>query len=226
MAAVAVAMNAATVAYKREIAKTRAAIKDGAGKGDVEPWLKEFADRLPEEAEPEEEVKLTKSATRRALLHGGDDSPDRYERIAWWVFDNIVRQNWFEGFILLNILLVGISTGVDLENPEPSRGVLEFTTVTALFTLIVFTLEIVLKVVAYGYSPHHYFIDKSEAVFNCFDFSIVVLSYCFLDSADGSTVGALRLLRLFRLLTFIKGVPQLRVIVSGLMSGMKSVSCM
>lgn len=36
-------------------------------------------------------------------------------------------------------------------------------------------------------------------------------------------IGALRMLRLVRLLTFIKGVQQLRVIVSGLITGMKSV---
>ena len=35
---------------------------------------------------------------------------------------------------------------------------------------------------------------------------------------------ALRMLRLVRLLTFIKGVKQLRVIVSGLLTGLKSVS--
>jgi len=36
-------------------------------------------------------------------------------------------------------------------------------------------------------------------------------------------IGALRMLRLVRLFTFIKGVQQLRVIVSGLITGMKSV---
>ena len=72
--------------------------------------------------------------------------------------------------------------------------------------------------------------DRIEPIdvdaFNNFDFLIVVASFCFLGSSSGGAVSALRMLRLVRLLTFIKGVPQLRVIVSGLMSGMKSVSCM
>lgn len=42
-------------------------------------------------------------------------------------------------------------------------------------------------------------------------------------STNGSMIGALRMLRLVRLFTFIKGVQQLRVIVSGLITGMKSV---
>jgi hypothetical protein len=40
----------------------------------------------------------------------------------------------------------------------------------------------------------------------------------------GGALAALRMLRLVRLLTFIKGVQQLRVIVSGLITGMKSVT--
>ena len=36
-------------------------------------------------------------------------------------------------------------------------------------------------------------------------------------------IGAVRMLRLARLLTFIKGVQQLRVIVSGLVMGLNSV---
>ena len=48
--------------------------------------------------------------------------------------------------------------------------------------------------------------------------------YALMSGDNGATVGALRMLRLVRLLTFIKGVKQLRVIVSGLITGLKSVS--
>jgi hypothetical protein len=51
---------------------------------------------------------------------------------------------------------------------------------------------------------------------NAFDFSIVVANFAFLGNSTGSAIGALRMLRLVRLLTFIKGVPQLRVIIAGL----------
>jgi hypothetical protein len=118
---------------------------------------------------------------RKALLHGGDASESSYERLAWWVYDTIVRQEWFEGFVLLNILLVGIATGVDLENANnPSQGVTDFVAATSMLTLTVFTLEVVLKVVSYGLSPLVYFTDEHDGAFNCFDFTIVFLSYCFL----------------------------------------------
>jgi hypothetical protein len=53
---------------------------------------------------------------------------------------------------------------------------------------------------------------------------IVVASFAFLGNNNGGAVGALRMMRLIRLLTFIKGVPQLRVIISGLIQGLKSVT--
>ena len=82
----------------------------------MEPWLKEFADRLPEEAEAHQEEKVDKWDVRKKLLHGGSESESPYERLAWWIYENITSRLWFEGFILLNILLIGIATGVDLEN--------------------------------------------------------------------------------------------------------------
>ena len=69
-----------------------------------------------------------------------------------------------------------------------------------------------------------YFTDEENGYFNTFDFTIVAASYAFSGSSNGAAVGGLRMLRLVRLLTFIKGVEQLRVIVSGLVMGLKSVS--
>jgi len=57
---------------------------------------------------------------------------------------------------------------------------------------------------------------KENGSMNAFDFSIVVANFAFLGNSTGSAIGALRMLRLVRLLTFIKGVPQLRVIIAGL----------
>ena len=119
---------------------------------------------------------------------------------------------------------MGFATGVDLENPEPTKTIASFIAVTSAMTTIIFAMECVLKLVSYGFNPKEYFLDEEDGGFNSFDFAIVVTGFCFIGNADGSAIGALRLLRLLRLLTFIKGVPQLRVIVSGLLSGAKSVS--
>ena len=44
-----------------------------------------------------------------------------------------------------------------------------------------------------------------------------------IDQSKAAALGGLRTLRLVRLLTLIKNVPQLRAIISGLVVGMKSV---
>ena len=124
---------------------------------------------------------------------------------------------------MINILLIGISTGLDLENTDGDPGVTSFVDATSLFTTVVFTVECLLKLAAEGEWPTRYFTDPENGAFNCLDFAIVVGAYAFMNSSNGSAVGAVRMLRLARLLTFIKGVKQLRVIVSGLIQGMMSV---
>lgn len=39
-------------------------------------------------------------------------------RIAWRVYLYITSTVWFESFVLLNIVLIGVSTGIDLENSQ------------------------------------------------------------------------------------------------------------
>ena len=78
--------------------------------------------------------------------------------------------------------------------------------------LYVFTAEVVLKMLAKETKPWRYF----RSVWNCFDFTIV--SACYL--LTGQAVAVLRLLRVLKL---IKSLPQLQVIVNGLLKGMGSI---
>ena len=125
---------------------------------------------------------------------------------------------WFEAFIMANILMVGICTGLDVENRDGNPGVTAFVDVVSVVTSAVFTIECVLKIVAEGKKPGRYFTDPNDGVFNTMDFGIVLVSYAFMGSSSASTIVVLRMLRLARLLTLIKGVQQLRVIVSGLIT--------
>jgi len=129
----------------------------------------------------------------------------------------------FEAFIMLNIIAVGVSTGADLENVNEDPNVDAFVSYTGLVTTIVFTVECVLKLVAEGEYWRRYFTDPDNGNFNCMDFGIVMMSFAFMGSTNANAIGGLRMLRLARLLTFIKGVKELRVIVSGLLVGMRSV---
>lgn len=143
------------------------------------------------------------------------------------MFDKITSKPWFEAFILLNIILVGIVTGLDLENDHTQsssdKDIEDVSSYVSIITLSIFTLEVFLKVIAEGFEPWLYFTDKDDGYFNTFDFIVVAFSYVFISDDNGQTISFLRMLRLVRLLTFIKGVPQLRIIVAGLTQGMKSV---
>jgi hypothetical protein len=77
-------------------------------------------------------------------------------------------------------------------------------------------LEAVLKIMSEGPEPLRYFTDPENGKFNTLDFFIVTAGYALIGAESGSAVGVLRMLRLVRLLTFIKGVPQLRAIIHGL----------
>ena len=226
MAAAAVAAASATDhAYKVARKNARQKIKS---RDDHPMWLKAFAERVPEPDDfDEEETFLTITKTteskydmkKRTLA----TSKSWYLRCSWLVYDNITRRNWFEGFIMANIGLTAVAVVADLENRDNNASTNSFVEVTTLLTTVVFTLECIFKIVAEGKRPMNYFLDPADGVFNCFDFMIVVMSYAFMTGSSGATIGALRLLRLVRLLTFVKGVTELRVILVGLLEGFQSV---
>jgi len=113
-------------------------------------------------------------------------------------------------------------SGLDLEFADRKPGVNVVVDALSSMTSVVFTFECVLKIVAEGRRPLNFFQDKADGSFNTFDFSIVILGWVFTLYGESSTaIGAVRMLRLVRLLTFIKGVKQLRVIVAGVIQ----VSC-
>jgi voltage-gated sodium channel len=233
MAAIAAAMgaNAASRAYKAECKKERTFALSLPRSNIENLWLVEFAERLP--VEDEDLSLLDRSnlgddghskvyTAKEAELAG---SKDRYDQVAWWVYSKLTSRPWFEAFVMFNILLIGISTGVDLETNggAGSPGIQLFIELTASLTFVVFSVECVLKLIAESWHVERYFQDPENGAFNSFDFLIVLAGFAFLGSDSGGAIGALRLLRLVRLLTFVKGVPQLRGIIVGLVIGMKSV---
>lgn len=85
----------------------------------------------------------------------------------------------------------------------------------------IFILECVVKIGAEGIDPLQYF-RGGEWGWNNFDFLIVVMSLPVFP-LDSSTVKLLRLFRLMRLVKLLKRIPQLYVIVQGLIGGLKSI---
>jgi len=130
---------------------------------------------------------------------------------------NITSKSWFDSFIILNIVAISVATGVELEagNAIPQSSI--FSLISDI-TLASFTAEAVLKLLAEGFKPWYYFTDAENGNYNTFDFMIVIASFVMLfsGSSHGNIIGGLRVMRIIRLLTFVKRITQLRVIISGL----------
>jgi voltage-gated sodium channel len=82
-------------------------------------------------------------------------------------------------------------------------------------------MECASKIIAEGAGPWLYFIGV-EWKWNMFDFAIVMLSMPYVTFLHGS-VAFLRLVRLLRLAKLVRKVPQLQMIVYGLVGGLKSI---
>jgi len=148
----------------------------------------------------------------------------RYLELSWFVKEHITTSSWFEGFILVCILSVAVSTGLSLDGYDSNPSVKKFDYWVANITFYVFVLEVILKLISFGKKPYVYFVDKGgNGIFNCFDFILSALSIALIGQSSAGAIRTLRLGRLVRLLTIIKNVPELKVIVIGLIAGLKSV---
>eukprot|EP00943_MAST-04B_sp_MAST-4B-sp1_P004975 g4975.t1 len=116
---------------------------------------------------------------------------------------------------------VSLDCHPDCIDPKPIlvvMGALE------VLILIIFTAEVIIKVVAEFDHPMRYFYKNGSLDgWNNFDFLIVVGSLLPTGEGGGMLV-ILRLLRLLRVLKLLKAFPQLQVIVKALISGLGSIS--
>ena len=89
--------------------------------------------------------------------------------------------------------------------------------------LVTFCVEILVKMVAEGMAPWRYFLGP-EWRWNNLDFLIVMLCMPFVDL--GNSIALLRLFRLMRLAKLVRKIPQLQMIIMGLVGGeMVVVKC-
>ena len=163
---------------------------------------------------------LANDKTRAASAHDHEDVTLRVAAKCC----AIVTSPAFDYFIVGCIVCVAVATYCEVEffldgggSPE-MRAVVDAVQGVALG---VFILECALKMGACGPWPREYFIDADEGVFNTFDFTIVVLSIA-MRIADSST-SVVAVARLLRLIKLMNRVPQLRVIVQGVVAGMSIV---
>ena len=93
--------NAAAVAYKKAIKRTR---DEEYLRKHFPPWMKFFAAKLPEKDVADTDLKIHETVRHRKERELRD-SPNKYEQYCWYAYLYFTSQNWFEAFIMANILL-------------------------------------------------------------------------------------------------------------------------
>jgi len=131
----------------------------------------------------------------------------------------VTEHKAFKRFIIAVIVLAGIHVGVETYKDYADRHRALLDTLDGLI-LGIFTLEIVLKMIACGNRPLRFFRNP----WNLFDFFIVAgcLSEPLLPS-DAAFLPALRLVRILRVLRIVTVVPDLRLIVGALLRSIPSM---
>ncbi|MDP5208789.1 ion transporter [Microbulbifer sp. 2205BS26-8] len=127
----------------------------------------------------------------------------------------IVAAPLFNQTIIGVILLNGIAVGLETSSWMVERFGLLLGGINQL-VLGVFILEAAVKIVAYGSRPWRYFTSG----WNCFDFTIIVLS---LIPAAGPLATLARLVRVLRVLRLVSAFPELRVLVDTLLRSLPSM---
>jgi voltage-gated sodium channel len=115
------------------------------------------------------------------------------------------------GLILLNGVVVGLETSRWMVERAADllQGINQF-------ILAAFVVEALIKIVAHGNRPWRYFASG----WNCFDFSIIVLS---LIPAAGPLATLARLVRVLRVLRLVSAFPELRLLVDTLLRSLPSM---
>ena len=125
----------------------------------------------------------------------------------------------FQRFIILTIVLAGVVVGVQTyaKFAERHKEILEF---MDGMILVVFSLEVIIKVAAEGKKPLRYFSNP----WNVFDF--IIVAACLLEPVlpiDGAFLPVLRLARILRVLRLVTTIPKLQVLVSCLLKSLPSM---
>lgn len=127
----------------------------------------------------------------------------------------LVDSPLFNCFIIAVIVLAGILVGIETHEPtsEKYHSLLK---VLDTLVLLVFIVEIAIKMIALTPHPQDFFKDS----WNVFDFLIVVVC---LVPASGGFGPVLRLFRLLRVLRLLSAVPKLQLLVNALLKSLPSM---
>jgi len=177
------------------------------------------AHRKDEEDEEEEEGSTLISEETNPML---DEDGNRYTSPG---VRRIVITDNFNGFITAVVCIAGVLVGIQTSKEMQGNAAIM---AAETLILVIFIAESILKLVAEAPKPWRYFSDS----WNIMDFSIALAGFVDLMmeiggvQMSGGAAGALMVLRLFRLMRImklIKSIPQLRIIVSTMITALPSV---
>lgn len=138
-------------------------------------------------------------------------------------FLRIANSTWFQAFIIAVILLAGAVVGIQTYELSSAKVRAYSDILGAIDTIIltIFTIEVVVKVLAEGNKPWNYFKDP----WNIFDFLIVAVCYLafVMPTIDAGFIAVLRLARILRVFKLVTALPKLQMLVAALLKTIPSM---
>lgn len=131
------------------------------------------------------------------------------------MFNSIVQSKYFQNFIMVIILIASILVGIETY-PEISGEYFQVLRVLDTLIQTIFTVEITMRIFAYGSKPHLFF----KSGWNLFDFIVTVVFYL---PFGGAYASVLRLVRIFRVLRLVTALPKLQILVGALIKSVPSI---
>ncbi|KAI9556867.1 hypothetical protein GHT06_016659 [Daphnia sinensis] len=172
------------------------------------------------------------AAKRKAMSRRGKPPPERPQRALFCLsLTNPVRKlcisvvEWkpFEYLILLTIFANCVALAVYTPYPNGDSNITNaYLEKVEYVFLVIFTIECVMKIIAYGFVAHSGAYLRNT--WNLLDFTIVVIGAVSTALStmmkDGFDVKALRAFRVLRPLRLVSGVPSLQVVLNSILKAM------
>ncbi len=133
--------------------------------------------------------------------------------------EKLVESGYFKYFILGTIVLGGALVGVETYD-EFALAHYEIISLLNKWVIVIFTAEIVLKILSKGNRPWAFFQDP----WHIFDF--VIVASCLVEPLlpfDATFLPVLRLTRILRVLKLISAVPDLQLLIGTLLRSFSSM---
>lgn len=132
------------------------------------------------------------------------------------ISNKIKNSRLFNNFIFSLILLSAVVIGLETY-PTLAKKYHDVLSLIDHFIIVLFTIEIALKIISNGKKPWVYFSDP----WNVFDFIIVAI--CLIPLNDTHYFAVFRILRILRILRMITVFPKLKLIIGALLKSIPSM---